>query len=83
METPQLSHANTTLFDRADNFVDINRLFYSYFSIIANKKELGGIDATKVRKWLSKDWTDKIVHTYSHRQWSLSLIHISEPTRPY
>lgn len=70
METPQLIHTNTTLFDNALSFVEINRIFFSYFSLIPNKKVLYDLDGTKIRKCLAKDWSDKIVYTYSHKIWS-------------
>lgn len=69
MEIPQLIHATTSLFDKAEPFVNVNKLFYSYFNLIPNRKTLDNVDGTKIRKWLANEWTDKILYTYVHKEW--------------
>lgn len=69
METTQPIQTSTTLFNKATDFPDINRLFYSYFHILPNQKSIGNIDGLKVRQWMDKHWSDKILYTYASKVW--------------
>lgn len=69
MQTPELQPSCMNLFDEAETFISANRFYYSFFSAIPNVKELDYLDGTKVRRWITKEWTGNILYSYIHKEY--------------